>query len=284
VTVYSPGASGVFDMPAADYHRDPVPGGSLSSTGARKLLEPAGPAKFKWALDHPGNDEGSQAFDFGTAAHQLVLGDPENRVAVLDYPDWRSKEARAAADQARANGLTPLLRRQWETVADMADAIRSHPEAATLLHASSGKPERTLIWQDKPSGVWCRARVDWLRNQAPTVVDYKTTKDASAETFSRTAADYGYHIQAAFYSEGIRALGIDPAPTFLFVAQEKVAPYLVNVIELDDQALALGRTFMRIALNTYRDCKASGHWPGFSGIELTTLPEWYLRQYDEDIA
>jgi hypothetical protein len=282
---YTPGASGVFDMPADEYHRDPVPGGSLSSTGARKLLEPAGPAKFKYALDHPG-EHGSPAFDFGTAAHQVILNDPENRVAVLPFPDWRSAKARDAADEARAAGLTPVLRKQWETVSAMSDAIRRHPQASTLLNPNKGKPEQTLIWRDETADVWCRARIDWLPHRTPNsrliLTDYKTTTDASAEAFGKSAANYGYFVQEMFYSEGARAVGLDEDPRFLFVVQEKEAPYLVNVVELDDQAKALGRTFVRIALNTYRDCRASGEWPGYAGIDLATLPGWFLRQYDED--
>lgn len=34
---------GVYDLPAEVYHADPVEGGSLSSTGARKLLPPSCP-------------------------------------------------------------------------------------------------------------------------------------------------------------------------------------------------------------------------------------------------
>ncbi|MGW9447058.1 hypothetical protein, partial [Bacillus mobilis] len=44
---------GVYDgIPEAVYHRDPVPGGSLSSSGARKLLAPSCPALFKYDQEH----------------------------------------------------------------------------------------------------------------------------------------------------------------------------------------------------------------------------------------
>ena len=38
---------GVYDLPAAAYHRDPVEGGSLSASGAKKLMPPSCPALFK---------------------------------------------------------------------------------------------------------------------------------------------------------------------------------------------------------------------------------------------
>ena len=33
--------AGVYDIPEDLYHRDPVPGGSLSCSGAKKLLPPS---------------------------------------------------------------------------------------------------------------------------------------------------------------------------------------------------------------------------------------------------
>ena len=76
-------------MDEATYHGDPVPGGSLSSTGARKLLPPSCPALFRWQQDHPVHKD---VFDFGSAAHRLVLGaGPE--IALLDYDNMRTKAA-----------------------------------------------------------------------------------------------------------------------------------------------------------------------------------------------
>src|SRR5690606_30614366 len=64
---------GVYDnVPSEVYHSDPVPGGSLSSTGARKLATEC-PAAFKHWLDNP--EPSKKEFDFGTAAHKVVLGD-----------------------------------------------------------------------------------------------------------------------------------------------------------------------------------------------------------------
>ena len=61
---------GVYTLPADEYHADPVKGGSLSSSGARKILEC--PARFRWERDHP--PVPTDAFNFGHAAHKLVLG------------------------------------------------------------------------------------------------------------------------------------------------------------------------------------------------------------------
>ncbi|MBO0827768.1 MAG: hypothetical protein J2P24_08300 [Streptosporangiales bacterium] len=44
---------GVYNLPAAVYHADPVPGGSLSQSGAKKLLPPSCPALYRYWADHP---------------------------------------------------------------------------------------------------------------------------------------------------------------------------------------------------------------------------------------
>src|SRR5690606_36787791 len=61
---------GLYDLPEHIYHADPVPGGSLPSTGAWLLLEC--PARFRYEHAHPPVPR--PHVDFGTAAHKLVLG------------------------------------------------------------------------------------------------------------------------------------------------------------------------------------------------------------------
>lgn len=285
-------AEGVYQVPAAAYHADPVEGGSLSSTGARKLLQRGGPAKYRYALDHPGEDI-SDAFDFGRAAHQVVLGDYENHVAVIPgttnaagNSEWRTNAAKEKVAEAREAGLTPIKPEQWAKVQEMATAIRNHRTAAGLLQSAGGKPEQTIVWRDSLTGVWCRARIDWFRTPVEgrrlIVTDYKTTPSADEESFGKSAADYGYFVQAAFYLEGVRALGLDTDPAFLFVAQEKSAPYLVNVGQLDETALVLGRNLVRNALTIYAECTRTGHWPDYGDdVKTFTLPGWFLAQYGE---
>jgi PDDEXK-like domain of unknown function (DUF3799) len=271
---------GIYDIPDAEYHKDPVPGGSLSASGARRLLPPSCPALFRHYLDHP--PEPSAVFDLGHAAHKLVLGAGPPIVA-LAYGDWRTKEARELRDRAHAEGETPLLRGEYEQVKAMAEAIRAHPLASVLFAPETGEPERSLFWQDPETGVWCRARPDWLpawrgASQRLIITDFKTTACAERSSFARSVHKFGYFQQAPFYIDGVRALGLDDDPAFLFVAQEKAPPYLVTVFELDAGALAAGRAFNRRAIEVYRDCKEAGVWPGYSDdIELISLPPWAAR-------
>lgn len=280
---------GVYDIPADVYHADPVEGGSLSSTGARKLLRC--PARFRYDQDHP--EPYRKTFDVGSAAHRLALGEGAD-FEVVDGERWDTKVAKATVADVRAAGKVPLKAAEADRVHAMADALRKHPVAARLLDPSAGgQPEQTIIWRDEETGVWRRAMLDWLpatyAGRRLVVPDYKTTVSADPTGLDRTVANFGYHQQAAWYLDAVKAVGLAPEPefepAFVFIAQEKEPPYLVTVFQLDETALAVGAERNRRALERYRDCAASGFWPGYTtDIPTISLPRWAERQYQEDIS
>jgi len=276
---------GVYDgVPVEDYHRDPVVGGSLSCSGAKKLLPPSCPAIFRFEQDNP--PEPTETFDVGHAAHKLALGvGPE--IVVIDAPDWRTVAARDQREAAHADGKVPLLRDTYAQVVAMADALRADPIASLLL-GDGGAAEQTLVWLDEPSGIMRRARLDWkpaARTGRTIGVDYKTAKCASPDEFAKSAANYGYDMQAAWYLDGMRALGLaaDDA-AFVFIVQEKTAPYLVTVAQIDAPGLRIGRHLNRKAITTYARCAVDDCWPGYADdVALISLPYWYERKFEDVI-
>jgi len=283
--------AGVRDgMPEAVYHGDPVPGGSLSASGAKLLLPPSCPARY-W-YDHCHGEPPKRCFEFGTAAHQMILG-AGPQIALVAAPDWRTKAARDARDEARRGGQVPLLPSEFSQVQAMADAIRRHPLAAGLLNPEYGDPEQSLFWTDIETGIWRRARLDWLPRPRDgrrlIITDYKTCDKADEASVRRVIANYGYYISAAQYTDGVRAVGVDDDPAFLFIFQEKTPPYLVNVVGLEDEALAAGRERMQDACEIWRDCTKSGTWPGYEaraedGIAYISLPAWAERATGGDLS
>lgn len=270
----------VRDILAKDYLRHPA----LSSSGARKLMPPSCPALFKWEKDHPVE---SDAFDVGRAAHRIVLGDDlGDEIKIIDAPDYRTKAAKEQRDEARAQDITPVLRKQYERLEEMADVIRRHPLAARLLDPEGGKPEQSLFWTDEETGVPCRCRIDWLRTQRRgrlIIVDYKTADSAERSKFARSAMNYGYHQQHAWYVDGVKAKGLDPDPGFVFIVQEKDPPYLVNVIELDPEDVEIGRHLNRQAIEVYAECVRTGHWPSYSenAVDHAPFPGYYRNQFED---
>jgi hypothetical protein len=274
---------GVYDgMPEAMYHGDPAPGGSLSASDAKLLLPPSCPALYRYRREHP---KVSAAFDYGTAAHKLVLGTGP-AINVIDAADWRTKVAQEARKAAYAGDAVPLLIGEFSKVQAMADAIRRHPLASALLNPDRGDAEQSLFWIDDITGIWRRARLDWLPrprlDKRLIIADYKTCDKADEASAVRAIANYGYYISAAQYIDAVRALDLDDDPEILFIFQEKAAPYLVHVIGLDDKAIAAGRERMQTACEIWRDCTETGIWPGYpDDITYVSLPPWVERNLED---
>jgi len=281
---------GVYEMPEDVYHRDPVPGGSLSSSGARRLLPPSCPAIFRREQLH--GRPPKRAFDLGHAAHKAVLG-VGAAVVEVKADNWRTKAAQETQQAAYADGKVPLLTTEVQQVEAMAAAIREHPIASALFDpARGGKPEQSLFWQHQqrvatPEGVqqvWRRARLDWLPALTASgrliLSDYKTAACAEPTAFAKSVFNLGYHQQAAWYMDAARALGLSDDIAFVFVVQEKTAPYPVSVCELDHDALHIGRILNQRALALYADCTRTGRWPGYSEqVELISPPAWVVREF-----
>lgn len=263
-------------MPEAEYHAHPA----LSASGAKRILPPSCPSVFKWERDN-GRPE-KRAFDFGHAAHGLVLGVGEPLV-VVDAENWMTKAAKEQRDAAYAVGHVPILKREHVTVQAMADAILAHPVASVLFRAGNGAAERSFFWHDARHGVDRRARLDWLTTLASgraCAVDYKTTTSANSTSVAKSAFDFRYFMQDAWYRDALIAASVDDDPAFLFVFQSKEPPYLVTVAELDADAVRLGREWNDRALSLFAECTANDYWPGYSDdIELISLPAWATKEY-----
>lgn len=265
----------VLAMPEDEYHAHPA----LSSSGAKRLIQTC-PAVFHWERTH-GRPE-KRVFDFGHAAHGLVLGIGEPLV-VVDADSWRTKAAQEQQKAAYEAGHVPILTSEHEQVKAMAEALRKNPLAAALLDPERGVAEQSIFWTDGRFGVQRRARLDWRTEIGgrTTVVDYKTAINANPAAIGRKAADLGYHQQAPWYCDAVEAAGLDDDPAFVFIFQEKTAPYLCTVVEIDRPGVLAGRAANDRALEVFRDCTEAGIWPGYSDeIELISLPFWATRDLE----
>lgn len=272
---------GLFDMDEATYFNDPVPGGSLSTSGAKVLLDC--PAKFRWLQTHP--QKPKREFDLGHVAHKLVLGAGAT-IAALDYKDFKTKAAQQDRDAAYAAGKVPVLASDYARAGQMAKAIRADRYANALLNVEHGKPEQSLFWCDEDTGIWRRARLDWLPTRQIggrlILVDVKTTVSAAPDAIDRAVLKYGYCQQDDAYREAVRAVGLDDNPSFVFVFVEKEPPHVVTLVELHDDFRHLGWARNRKALDLYATCRANDEWPGYvRGIHEARPPRWALRDLDE---
>lgn len=265
----------VADMPDDFYHADPCPTPSLSGTTAFKMVQPGGPALVKAEMDKP--KAPTTAMIEGTTIHSVVLGAGKTLIAdeyvtesgrpstKKEAKEWRAKQA-----QLGRMVVSPDL---FERAVAMKQVAGAHPEAGPLL--KGGIPELSIFDYDVAAGAWLRGRIDYLRDRK-TVVDYKTTTDASPQAFQRHAWNMGYHVQAAHYMRIARRLGIiDDDATYTLVVQERYAPYRIAVYELDDDLLTEGEIQVQRAIRAWADGVNHEIWPSFPACLMPlTAPAW----------
>lgn len=269
---------GAYELDEHIYHADPVPSGSLSSTGARHILAPSCPALYRYETDNPRPPK--REFDLGHVVHTMVLGTGAE-IEVIDADNYQTKKAQQQRDAAYDRGAVPVLPAEFDAAQAMAAAVRRHPRYEELFDPF-GAAEQSMFWIDEDTGVWCRGRTDWL---AIDITDLKTTTDVSDDHLRKEIHNHGYHQQADFYLRGARALDlVDVDAAYLLVFVSKTAPYLVRAFELDETSLKIGHDRNQLALETYRDCKAANVWPGYDDdIELIGLPSWAERSHYQEI-
>ena len=288
---------------AEDYHRNPdlLPAPSLSSSGAKTIFKKS---PFHYWFDSPMNpnrpaEKSKPHLNVGKAAHDLMLLSERWPEYYHVLPEGFSeaatvkfKEAIAAKLEAEEAGKVILRYQDYETVKNVSAAIGLN--AGAKLALSAGLPEVTLAWQDNETGVWLKARPDWLPftviNGADIMVvsdlKFMDPRSCSPDGFSRAVAEYGYHNSAAFYEDGIEAIYGRKPTHWLFLPIEKEPPYSVSLYALHPADVERGRIENRHAINRFAECLAKGteqeFWPGYTPeIETIGLPAWRRKQIDE---
>jgi hypothetical protein len=240
-------------IPEAEYHADPCPVPSLSSSLARTMLYDS-PAHAR--LEHPRlNSErrerkSTSSLVLGSLVHALLsdLG----AIEVGEFTDYKTKAAQEWRKEAEASGATPVLQRDLEAAQPIADAIKRTVGAGFF---NDSEEELTVAWRER--GQWLRARLDCWHEPTAAMLDWKTCADISDRGIERGIADRRYAFQVAFYLRGLRASGIDDASAALIFA-ETTPPYTVRRAVLSDEYLRHAEREVEKAVALWCDCMESG--------------------------
>ena len=264
---------------------------------------------------HKVEKDPTKALNIGTAVHGLVLEGEQKWHEVPPEIDRRYKDGRKAYAEWLAS-LPPkaviLKREEAAQAMAMAENVLRHPLAEDLLYDThpSRFVEHSIFWEmdftrperreEEIATVPCKARLDLVYQEGDglvTVVDLKTTQDASHSGFMNAIARYSYHIQAAFYflAAGahfeldedalfdIKLLDEEwyeiPRHRFIFIAVETFAPYAVAVYEFSPQGLNAGLVDSKRMIELYLSCEESEVWPSYNYEDaqaplLIDLPGW----------
>lgn len=258
----------------------------ISSTAFKEFLK--SPKHFQTYMQQ--KREQTQALYDGGMFHSIFLEGKEP--VCMPKFDRRTKEGKAAAEEWEAKNKGELVY-DWfstseanQTALDrlngMAEALSRKPKVQEIF--SEGIAERSFYAQDA-SGLYMKARTDWLTNDG-IIVDIKTTsKSAKPDTFQKSIFDYGYYVSLAWYCKVLsQALG-KKIDTCLLIAIEKEAPYESSVYLLKDSVLHLGHQLIDRALPQLASCIEKDYWPGYDETILEVgIPDWAMTKLSWDVA
>ena len=205
----------------------------------------------------------------GVCRTHLKKDAPVNeRVELLDASDFEACTAmrRVVAGKLRANGLI----------------------------SGEGEFELSIVWDEQVEvvaagarvtvTVRCKARLDrFSALGGGTLLDIKTTQDASRHSFTKAIFDYDYHVQGGFYMRAARQVGL-PAQHYALLPIEKEPPYEACVYRLTEGALDAGEEIAMALLGKLALCQHTGTWPGYEDrVEDIALPDWAWRKMDDEL-
>lgn len=262
---------GIYTISAIEYFALPY-----ISKSTLDLVQKS-PAEYKYWSSSKEQRVKGHAAALGTMAHTAILEpfELDERVVIEPSVDKRTKAGKQAYEEwkATAGNREPVSAEDYATVMAMRDAVMSHKIAGQVFR--TGLPERSIIWEHKLTGVMCKSRLDFIADD--TLVDLKTTENATLEAFQQSVTKYRYHVQVAFYLDALKAIGMD-VPHNLLVVVESKPPHHVATYTFDREAIEEGRYRYEENLRTYAKCKETDTWPGLEEtVKTISLPNWYWK-------
>ena len=256
------------DIDIFEYHH-----GKLKDRFSSSDMRKKSPAHIM--ADKYGDEKITPALQFGSALHtaatdgigQLLVEpsfDRRTKQGKADHADWLVDVATNHADK------THVTQDDYDTIQDMLAAVQEHPIGAAML--SCQDREITGIFESE--SVPCKIRPDFYDADKQIIYDLKSTISADVEDFTKSIFNFGYHVQAAFYSMGhfnIENLKCQ----FVIVAVEKSEPYGVNAFHIAGDALEYGYGQVFRQLYTIAECLENHKWPGYEPrLHTVTVPGW----------
>jgi hypothetical protein len=277
---------GIYSISSENYHADPAPTPSLSSSIAKILINQS--PSHAW-LAHPRLNpdfkrDVDSRFDLGSAAHAMLLERDASKIVRVQADDWRTKAAKEARDAAQANGQHAVLERQYADIVAMCTAAQDYlldTELGDIL--ATGTAEQSVLWQE--GAMWCRARPDLLSADRRICLDYKSTASAAPDFIAKQIGRMGYDLQSSLYSLGISTV-TGAEPSFVFLFQEICQPYSCSLVSLSNAYKSVGEAKAKRALSIWERCMTTNNWPGYSNKILYVEPSpWILAEAEamEDV-
>lgn len=274
-------------IPNVEYHADRT---AVSSTWLKTINK--SPFHLRAYLDSP-PAEPTPALVMGSAVDCLTFEPELFEGQFIVAPKTLNRRTKAGQEEWAklvADKRTLMTFEQYQEALATTVAITTNPVMKDIM--KSGESQLTFVWRDPVTGLLCKCRPDWYDEKSGTVVDLKTAQDASPEGFSKAIANFGYHIQQAFYSDGIRICG-KPVKRFIFGVMEKpdgkviqkADPRLMAFYELDAEDVEAGQDSYTSGLSAINFCMINDEWEGYTNrVVPISRPGWARKKDVESVT
>ena len=284
----------VENMPFEEYLKIDA----LSASGLKQL------ARSPWHYKNRVDIDPTPAMLRGTLAHCAVL-EPDalsQRYAVLpeDAPRKPSKSQWAAkkpSDESLAAmqwwekfqqdnaGRDLIGAGDYALCQAQLQAVRRQINLASLL--STGRGEVSIFWIDQATGIYCKARPDWLpQDDGASIMplDLKTTADESPGGFGRASARLRYDLQAAHYTAGIEEVMGLHVDAFVFGAVSSKPPILAVPYILTYEIRNQGKEEREELMQKLAWCQLENQWPAYGdGFQMLDFPAYAKNSGEVEI-
>jgi exodeoxyribonuclease VIII len=250
--------------------------------GYLAALDAGTPGKAEWERAHQTD---TPAMKLGRAIHCMIL-EPEKFAAEYTISagpvNPRTGNPYGSETKAylewEAQQTKPIISRdEHARMLGMAEAIAAHP-AARQIRNTPRQCELSVFWEQ--DGIPCKARCDCVQAESNILWDLKSTSGAGYRDFERSVANYRYHLQAAWFINGLSRAGVidGPAVKFLWLAVESSAPYALAVYQCAGDLLNDGHLACEAAFETYKRCLTEKVFKTAYADEIILMqtPRWML--------
>lgn len=215
----------------------------------------------------------SEAKNFGTQLHMLVLEPERFQQRYYQEPDVGDRRKKAAKDALRELqehnvGREGIKYELWEKLQRLRESVMATAECRKVIE-HAGPVEQSLVWTCPETGLACKCRRDKVLEGRDTVVDLKTTEDASPEGFKITACRYGLHRNADWYQQGHHEV-FGTELRYLFMLLSKTT-YECALYELDVDFLNTGYSENLSLRRALVDCYLTNNWVSPHELQVTLV-------------
>lgn len=285
----------VRDMPFDDY----LAVNALSSSGMRLL------ARSPWHYKNTPPLTPTRPMLRGSLAHCAVLEPdalasryiivPEDAPRRPTAAQWNAKSPSpasvAAMDwwrqfEAQAQGLEIVGFDDYSITQQQLAAIKAEPYLRDLF--ARGFAESSVFWVDKRTGVYCKARPDFVQPvdaRSVRMAELKTAADESPDGFSRSVTNLGYHRARAHYIDGFQQATGLKVVEYVFAAVTSALPVLAVPYWLDDEDAQQGEDECAELRERFAYCLKEDRWPAYGdGPQIVGLKKWAKRSNELEVS